>query len=222
MTYLAWATFYEGNSDREYFDVLLPRVMEDFLLRQGVGVHTVPTMPAIDLGVRGREIAKVAKEACDGRDAFHILFVHSDTGGRAQEDAMGARSIAYREAAFAECGLPLNRTVVIAPRREMEAWAISEREAVAAALGFRGDLDILRLPPTPQAAEVEPDPKAILIRAVEAARGHRRSARRQPPFAAIAQRQDLARLRLSASFSAFENELREALASLGCLPHALV
>ncbi|AZO72158.1 MAG: DUF4276 family protein [Mesorhizobium sp.] len=219
MTYLAWATFYEGNSDREYFDVLLPRVMEDFLARQGVGVHTVPTTPAIELGVQGREIAKVAKEACDGRDAFHILFVHADTGGRALEDAMVTRSVAYREAAFAECALPRNRTVVIAPRREMEAWAISEREAVAAALGFRGDLAILRLPQTPQAAEAEQNPKAVLIRAVEAARGHRRSARKQPPFAAIAQRQDLARLRLSTSFLAFENELREALVSLGCIPH---
>ncbi len=219
MTYLAWATFYEGNSDREYFDVLLPRVMEDFLLRQGIGVHTVPTMAAIDLGVHGREIAKVAKEACDGRDAFHILFVHADTGGRAQEEAMAARSAAYREAAFEECELPRNRTVVIAPRREMEAWAISERQAVAEALGFRGDLEILGLPPTPQAAEAEPDPKAVLLGAVEAARGHRRSARRRPPLSAIAQRQDLARLRLSTSFSAFENGLREALVSLGCIPH---
>ena len=43
MTYVSWGVMYEGPSDRVYFDVLIPRLMEDIVLSCG---RLIPELPA--------------------------------------------------------------------------------------------------------------------------------------------------------------------------------
>ena len=93
--YLAYALFCEGPSDYSYFEVLLPRVIESTVLRGGRVTVDVPERPAVRLGTRGRTVDEVAAEACGRRDAFHVVFVHADTGGRGQRATVGHRSRAY-------------------------------------------------------------------------------------------------------------------------------
>lgn len=63
MTYLSWVASYEGRSDAAYYDVLLPRLMDEITLLDGVGLITVPQTPAVRLDV-GRAIGSVADELC--------------------------------------------------------------------------------------------------------------------------------------------------------------
>jgi hypothetical protein len=80
VTYLCWAALYEGTTDHVYFDILIPRLMDDIILRRGTRNVTIPTAPAVRLQ-RG-PVAEVAREACAAREAFHLVFIHADTGGR--------------------------------------------------------------------------------------------------------------------------------------------
>ncbi len=201
MIYLSWAAMHEGATDKAYFDIIIPMLMEDLVRTRGVRNVTVPLASAIDLGRSGRAVLEVAQQLCEERAAFHIAFIHADTGGRALEANIEHRSEAYRQAAFALCGFPLERCVIIAPRHETEAWMLADREAVGAALGYNGDLGALGLPADAREAERLVDPKATLDRAIRDVRG-----RRSPPnvhqiIPAIAQRQRLDRLRVSLSFS---------------------
>ncbi|MCW1987041.1 UNVERIFIED_ORG: hypothetical protein M2348_002791 [Sphingomonas sp. R1F5B] len=217
MTYLSWAAMHEGATDKAYFDIVIPLLMEDLVRTRGVRNVTVPLASAIDLGKSGRAVSEVADQLCRERAAFHIAFIHADTGGRALEANIEHRSEAYRQAAFALCGFPLERCVIIAPRHETEAWMLADREAVGAALGYNGDLGALGLPANAREAERLADPKATLDRAIRDVRG-----RRSPPnvhqiIPAIAQRQRLDRLRASLSFRQFEDELARAMIGLGCI-----
>ena len=93
--YLAYALFCEGASDYSYFEVLVPRVIESTVLKAGRTPVDVPERPSLRLGRKGRSVEAVAREACDGREAFHVVFVHADTGGRGQRATLPERSTAY-------------------------------------------------------------------------------------------------------------------------------
>lgn len=82
MTYVSWAVLYEGAADRSYFDVLIPRVMEEIVLRRGIRLSTIPSNPAVLLS--RDTVEKVAKEACEAKDAFHLCFIHADRRQRSR------------------------------------------------------------------------------------------------------------------------------------------
>ena len=215
MTYVSWAAFYEGATDHAYFDLLIPRVMEDIIMLRGSRHSTIPPAPAVRLQ-RG-PIEKVAHEACTARDAFHLVFIHADTGGRALEADLEERSVRYCEAMHALCSWPSVRCITISPRHETEAWILADPEAVTAALGYCGSPASIGLPGNANQAERLGDPKEILASAVSQVRGRRRPFDAKQIFAAIAQRQALANLRQAKSFAAFEASLLAALADLGCI-----
>lgn len=215
MTYVSWAALYEGPSDAAYFGVLLPRLMDEIILADGIRNSTIPSVPAIILE-RG-DVMTVATEACSFRDAFHVVFIHADTGGRAQEQRVDQRSLAYCEAMHAVCGWNLSRCITVAPRHETEAWILCDPAAVMGALGHVGNPADLGLPNSATAAERLVDPKATLNQAMRTSRGRRRVDNPTTLYPAIAQRQDLNLLRQSGSFSAFEVRVRGALADLGCI-----
>ena len=73
MTYVSWATFHEGPSDALYFDVLLPRLIEEIITTEGVRHSDVPSNPSARLGAQGRSVDDVAKEACANKNAFEIF-----------------------------------------------------------------------------------------------------------------------------------------------------
>jgi hypothetical protein len=110
MTYVAWAVLYEGETDATYLDVLIPRVMEESAIA-GPALPTIPLVPAIRL--KRASPAKVAEEACAAADAFHLVFIHTDTGGRALERKIHQRGSAYCEAMHDLCGWLSDRCIVV-------------------------------------------------------------------------------------------------------------
>ena len=220
MTYLSWSAFYEGPTDALYFDVLLPRLMEEALLVEGVGHSDIPVAPAIGLGKNGRTVDAVAAELCESKDAFQLVFIHADAGGAGLAQGLATRSTAYCEKALELCQWPPVRCVTVTPRHETEAWILADPHAVVAALGYARDAEELGLPANAHAAEHLIDPKAVLLEAILRVRGrNRRTGAAAQLFPAIAQRQGIQRLRESNSFAEFEGRLRRCLQSLGCIPH---
>lgn len=213
-TYAAWAALYEGDTDAAYMNVLIPRLMEE-LVAAGTKLPIIPEAPAIRL-TRGEPDA-VAQQACDNADAFYLVFVHADTGGRAQEQGIHPRSKAYCEAMQRKCEWEPKRCVVITPRHETEAWILADAVAVTETLGYRGAPATIGLPVGAGEAERLVDPKATLGQVVARIRGRRRGEDLDLVLPAIAQRQRLDELRRSKSFRDFEDRLREALDDLGCL-----
>ena len=206
---------YEGGTGASYCDVLLPRPMAEIVNARGVRHSEVPDAPAVRLPRNGVEAT--AKEICNAREAFHLLFIHADAGGRAQEAHIDRRSTACCEAAHALCEWPRVRCATIVPRHETEAWVLADPDAVMSALGYIGTPESLGLPLDALRAERLADPKAMLTDAAQRARGRRRGSDVTRLFPAIAQRQKFDRLQQSPSFRNFETGLIAALKDLGCL-----
>lgn len=217
MRYLSWAAFYEGPSDALYLDVLLPRILRNLITTNGADLVEVPDVPAVKLGKNGRAVDAVADEACVFRDAFDVVFIHADTGGRGLEQGLQNRADAYCLAMQGRCAWPEDQCVTLTPRRETEAWLLADGYAVTEALGYRGEPGEVGLPLDARAAERLADPKGVLRAAVELITGRRRRQPVENLFPAIGQRQRLDMLRQSASFSHFEDRLGDCLRSLRVL-----
>lgn len=215
--YVAWATFVEGSSDSAYLDVIIPRLMSAIILRDGIREENIPASPAVMLGRKGRSVEIIAAEACENSTTFYLLFIHADTGGRGLAGGLAARSSAYVQAIYELCGWPVERCVLVMPKHETEAWALSDPDAVLSALGFSGTPTALGLPANAAAAERLSDPKAVLAAAARQVQGRRFRPDASSLLATIAQRQSLDALRQSSSFRDFETSLRAGLMSLGCL-----
>jgi hypothetical protein len=128
MTYLSWAALYEGATDEAYFEQLIPRVMEEVIMHQGIRNATIPPAPAVRL--RRRSADEVAEEACAARNAFHLVFIHADTGGRGLEDSLEQRSTRYCEAMYHACLWPRVRCITISPRHETESWILADPQSL--------------------------------------------------------------------------------------------
>jgi hypothetical protein len=215
MTYLCWGVAYEGSTDEAYLDVLIPRLMEAIVVEEGVRNSTIPTGPSVRLP-RG-SIETVAERACSEAEAYHLMFFHEDTGGRALEAALHRREETYCAAMHRLCEWPIERCILIQPRHETEAWILADAAAILDSLGFNGAPAEIGLPADAIAAERLADPKATLEEAVRQVRGRRSPLVAGTLFAAVALRQDFAKLRRSRSFRRFEQSIRIALASLGAI-----
>lgn len=215
MTYLAWAVLYEGSDDKQYFDVLIPRIMDELVLNRGTRHATVPLQPVMDF--RRGSTESVAIEICENREAYHLVFIHADTGGRALEQGLAERSAAFCDAANKLCNWPPERCILITPRHELEAWAMADGSAVCDALGYRGTPASIGLPASPAAAERLADPKSALTEAVKRVRSSRRPIDTSQLLPTIAQRQSLVELRRLAHFRSLEDAISRALVSLGAI-----
>jgi hypothetical protein len=213
MTYVSWAVLYEGSTDQAYFDLLLPRLMEDVVLARSVRPVTIPEIPATRL--RRGPVEEVASEACAAAASFHLVFIHADAGGRNLRTGLDQRSGAYCDAMNRLCNWPLQRCIRLSPSHETEAWILADPAAVADALGYRGLTSTIGLPSGAVEAERLSDPKEVLRQAIAQVRGRRRPLDIPQIFPSIAQRQDLDMLRKARSFSAFEADIVAALQDLG-------
>ena len=215
MTYVSWAALYEGPSDAAYLNILIPRIMDEAILNFGIRHSVIPEVPAFVLK-RG-DVDAVAKEICENADAFYLVFIHADTGGRGLVRSLPERSTAYCAAAHVLCAFPTQRCIAVAPKHEIEAWLLCDAAAVCGALGYRSNPATIGLPVSAQEAESLVDPKASLQAAMAKARGRRRLDPAASLYPAIAQRQSLAALRAAPSFKSFEDSLLLGLAHLGCI-----
>jgi hypothetical protein len=71
--YLAYAVFFEGDTDAQYYSVLLRRALEEVLLQEAPFMVEIPELPILRLGRGSRKVDDVAKEACEGRESFGDL-----------------------------------------------------------------------------------------------------------------------------------------------------
>lgn len=72
MTYISWATAYEGATDRAYYEVLLPRILTDISLREGTRSVQIPESAAVQLSLSGRAVEEVAGEICKNPKLFTL------------------------------------------------------------------------------------------------------------------------------------------------------
>ena len=212
MKYLGWGVFYEGETDAAYLDVLIPRIIRDVIANgQGDDIIEVPDQPSVRLGRKSRTVDNVAAEACEFFDAFEIIFVHSDTGGRGLEQTLDCRSSAFCAAMTERCDIDDFRCVCITPRHETEAWVLADGEAVLSAVGVNGSLATYGLPLSPQAAEGLPDPKKTLADALDAMNVRARTRHAELLFPAIANAQRLPQLYRAPTIRTFRDQVRHAL-----------
>lgn len=215
--YLSWAAYYEGNTDDQYYRVLIPRLLDELVrAHNGRLPITIADYPALRVGERDRSREVVASEMCEGRGAFDLFFVHADTGGRGLQGSLGERCQAFIDAAVELCDFDADAAVRMCPKLETESWALADGDAVCAALGFNGTAADLGIPTSARDIERLPDPKATLTRALsEASRRRKLKSNRLLPL--IAQTQRLDRLRRLSSFRQFETDVLSALGKGGFL-----
>lgn len=212
MNYVSWAAMYEGTSDRAYFEVLIPRAIEWLTLQEGKGTTEVATNP---VEVFPRESPdRFAQRACRASQSFHLCFIHGDTGGRALEAGIEQRTTSYCRAFHNTCQWPPARCVIIAPRKETEAWVLADPQAVASALGYPDPSRIPELPQDARQAESLTDPKATLQNIISSVKRGKRTSFAENILPAIAQRQNFAALFGSQSFTDFGTRLRSALVDM--------
>lgn len=212
--HLAYALFCEGSSDFAYFEVLIPRLLDDIIRDRGV--RQVDSPPPFDLRQSGRSVDAVAEEACRRKDTILLVFIHADTGGAGQARTLESRSDAYCQKMREICDFPPQRCVLIRPRHETEAWALADPAAVLDALGYTGPPERLGLPATASEAEGLADPKGQLRAALRRFRGRRRRDE-AALLPTIAQFQSIDELRGARSFMDFETRLTTALQDVGAL-----
>ena len=210
--FLAWGLCVEGASDQSYLSALIQSALENNLIEQGRLPVEVAPDPAVVMFLRGNH-RDVANCICKAKEAFDILFIRGDSGGRAQARSLQRRTCAYCHAAFEQCQFPPVRCVAVAPTRELEAWVLADSEALAGALGYTGDITLLTDPSCERPEDI-PDPKATLRSVVQQIRGSRRF-ELHDTFNAIATRQKLWRLRRLESYLRFEKRVVQALSDLG-------
>lgn len=210
--YLAWAAYYEGRTDAAYFNVLIPRFIEEILRNEGTRPCEVGIYPAVEFGLSDRAFHIASRAICSRKEEFHILFVHADTGGRAQEANLADRREALIQRSCDECGFDGNMVAYLSPRKELEAWAIADDEAVLAALGLSRVPENI-LPASPRAAEQLEDPKSTFNLVLGLLSSRRKNS--NSFLVRIAQEQSFNKLRLLPSFQEFEQSLRRSLGHRG-------
>ncbi|WP_420325911.1 hypothetical protein [Mameliella sp.] len=215
MNYLAWALFVEGQTDKRYFETLLPRVVLNLVQQANGPEAMVPDYPVDVFGVAIRELDAAAEKICAASEAFSLLFVHGDTGSPAQEKNLPNRTCALCKKVQINCNFRRERCVIVAPRRETETWCLADKDAIRSAFGTGVDFDLSFIPDNASAVEAIGDPKAEMCQIQSSLSTGKR--RRSPPipYASLGQSQDLNRLRLLPSFQTFEAGLIEALKTLG-------
>lgn len=215
MTYISWGIYVEGSTDAAYLNVLIPRLI-GYLLRQSNGpLATVPDFPAHTFGIPRLDLDKIAERVCEGKDAFHILVVHGDTGGRALANQIGNRTCALCDRIEASCGFPRSRCIVAAPNRETEAWTLADIAALRRVFGLVPDAHLENMPTTPTAVEHIQDPKKTTQDFMEIIYGPAKKKARRWPFEIIAQEQNIELLLQVPSFRSFSDALKQALRGLG-------
>lgn len=210
--YLSWSAFYEGTTDAQYFNALIPRVLNDIIRECGKRPCDVGEFPAVEFGIGNRSFNEVAEQICARKREFHIIFVHADLGGREQAATIAQRREQLIQKAQEIFGFDPGLAVMLSPEKELEAWALCDLAAIKASLGVNA-IPADLMPATPAAAERLLNPKANLDGIVKSV-VRRKSAARQI-LVRIAQEQRIDELRRASSFNAFETSLRQVLGQCG-------
>jgi hypothetical protein len=215
MTYLSWAMFVEGKTDSDYLSVLLPRLIEHIVLSINGPRAVIPEFPVEIFGITERQYDKAASAICAAREAFHLLFIHTDTGGRGLQGTIEDRTISFRDILSAKCNIDITRCIFVIPRKETEAWCLSDPNSLRLSLGLSNQYDLSGFSQALDDVERISDPKLLIQQIIDSALPRRRAGSKRIPYVALAQTQDILKLSQISSFAQLVSDLRDALASLG-------
>jgi hypothetical protein len=214
--YLRLLLYAEGKTDYRLLLPLLRRLVEQMCLDSARGIVDVEDVQGIDTAKKGDRQTRIVEAASGFWGGACILFIHADGAGdperaRAEQIAPGMRLI--------EQTFKGGACVPVVPVREIEAWALTDGDALRDAFETTLRDDHLGIVKRPRDVEKVPDPKKELRAAFSAVAGPPRRRRRLEDFyTRIGERLDLAKLAQIPAFAALERDLREALRRVGVLP----
>ena len=220
MRYLGLALYAEGPTDYYFLSPVLLRLCEELCLRAATDPVEIGTILALDDPEQARHLGReqrIEAAAVEARNAWNILFVHTDGEGD-PERAAAERvepALARLKALDGNTGIG----VAVIPVRETEAWAILDGDALRQVLGTTLTDQALGLPRTARDAEKAKDPKALLNQAFKATQptGRRKSLGTSPYLGALGEQVALDKLRDAPSFATLEAKLTDALRRLAIL-----
>jgi hypothetical protein len=212
--WLVVGLFCEGPTDRRFLSQLIPRTLLAILAEQSA--FDVEFQEQIVL-FEEKTNEDRAQLICAERTNIDLFVVHVDATRPQRERVQDAIVGQIQAIARATCGVPAERIVPLVPIREMEAWILSDPEAIARVLGYESWPDRVRRDWVPDRAEAETDPKRTLDEAVRNLVGRRRGRRRDGGDVyvdLIGAEVDLTRLDRLDSFQRFRTDLLEGLRAL--------
>ena len=210
--------YVEGSSDSVFFPAVLDNSLKELLLDH------VEAPASMDLrtrlvpsGDRSRA-ARIRDDVEENAPGAHVVALHFDATGvpdRQKEQAFDPVSAQWPQGPGAPVLVPL------APRREMEAWALADIDTLQGVVGVQLDPSTVFEGHLLSSVEQLSRPKRTLS---ELAAQARRPRRRTPDAAdylpLIAERLPLDSLRRLPSFRAFEESTVDALTQWGWTRHA--
>jgi len=219
MAYLRAGLFAEGKTDYNLLLPLLRRLIEQLCREEARGIVEVAEVEGLDAPGphrppdRATRILEAARGFWGGPC---ILFVHADGGGDPERSAREQVAPAMKRIAEELQG---GACVAVIPVREIEAWALTDGDALRRAFGTTLGDEALRIARRPRDVERLPNPKEDLRAAYEAATGPSRRRRETVGnfYTRIGESVDLAKLREVGAFQEVEQSLREALRGFGLL-----
>ena len=222
MRYLGLALFAEGPTDHRFLGPLLRRLSEDLCVRHvpaSVEVGEVRELHSPKDCKDAKRELRILAAAREAREAWHILFVHTDGGG----DPFAAR----RERIEPALSLIVNDLdhrhgpVAVVPVRETEAWAITDGNALRSVFGSTVENDRLGVPKRPKDVESIADPKLALEQAYIGAKGPRTAKRVRRSasmyLGPIGESISLDTLSMVPAFQTLKRELIDALGRIGLI-----
>jgi hypothetical protein len=216
--YLGLAFYGEGPKDYAFLPILLRRVCEHVCCDASPKPVEVGEVYELDDLRHDRDKSRedrIVNTALDARDAWHILFVHTDADGE-PEDARKQRVQPALDLLRAEL-YQSHRGIAIVPVRETEAWGLVDGDALRGVLEVSLTDAQLKLPKRARGVEQVTDPKKVLNDAValSCTTRHMSTMDYLDYLGPLAERVSLERLSAVPAFQAFKSDLRDALHDLG-------
>jgi hypothetical protein len=216
MTTLALAIYDEGRTDARFLAPLLQRVCEVLAFEIGpkpCDIFEVQRLEDVRDAPSDRD-ARIFRAAHDMRDAWDILFIHTDGASDHKEQAANCIAPAIERIVGSGAFDARQRCVPVVPVRETEAWMLADtdalREAWRVSKPSSEQLTALR-----QIKRVEQitDPKTELERLYRLMTGRNNAAK---TLDAIAQHIEITKLQDLPSFQRMESALRDAIRHVLC------
>ena len=223
MHYLRLALLAEGSSDHRFLPTVLRKLTLDLCSQYAIRpidvADEVLDLTSLRMSYDSRQDdrnERIRQILLDAARSFDILFIHADGGG----DPQGARAFQFEpwaEWTGAQDIFHESRAVAVIPIREMEAWTLTDGEALRLAFGTVLSDSEMGVPSRARDVETILDPKKALedIYTLVVGRRRRKKERTANFLSTIGERIRLELLRQVPAFLALEQELQEALQSLG-------
>ncbi|WP_404868785.1 DUF4276 family protein [Kitasatospora griseola] len=202
----------EGPTDYAFLTVLLERALGELPICRKLSVAPVQRLQ-VNVGDplgRHRAICNAAREAAS---SLSVLFVHYDGSAVVERESGKYWDPLCRE--WQEFG-PADRLLLrVVPVREMESWALADRQTLQSVVGASWNAKEIFEGGKIEHPEDLSDPKRTLRDIIAAGRTKRR-ARRDPHdyLPLIAERMNLRSLERLSSFRLWQHETESALAGL--------